>query len=254
MVKVLVLSGYGINCEEETKFAFELAGAQADITHVNDLIDKPAKLDECQILAFPGGFSFGDDTGSGKAYANRIKNHLMTAINKFIERDTLVIGICNGFQILTELNLLEGALAHNDSAQFINRWVDLEINSDSPWLKGISKISLPIAHGEGKYFADEPSLAKLVNKKQIALKYTSGEICNYADYHANPNGSLADIAGILSENGRILGMMPHPERAIFFNQQPHWTYLKESHKRASKAIPERGPGFKIFENAIAYFG
>lgn len=252
-MKVLVLAGYGINCEEETKFAFELAGGQADIVHINDLIDRSSMLDNYQVLAFPGGFSFGDDTGSGKAYANRIKNHLVDAINKFISRDTLIIGICNGFQILTELGLLEGALTHNDSSQFINRWVDLEINSGSPWLKGINKISLPVAHGEGKYYTCDQNLAKLINKKQIALKYALGDICEFADYQANPNGSIDNIAGILSENGRILGMMPHPERAIFFNQQPDWTYLKESYKRESKSIPERGSGLKFFENAFEYF-
>ena len=151
MVSALIFSGYGINCEEETKRAFELAGANADIVHLNDLIAEPSRLKNYQIAAFPGGFSFGDDTGSGKAYANMIKNHLLKEIKAFVARDTLTIGICNGFQVLTSLDLLKGTLTHNTSAQFIDRWVDLKVSSDSPWLKGIESMSLPVAHGEGRY-------------------------------------------------------------------------------------------------------
>src|SRR5665213_712302 len=130
------MSGYGINCEEETKFAFELAGGNADIVHINDLIVKPEMMKQYQILAFPGGFSYGDDTGSGKAFANKFRNHLQKELDAFIARDTLTIGICNGFQIITNLGLVPGALTHNASAQYINRWIDLEVTGTSPWLKG----------------------------------------------------------------------------------------------------------------------
>ncbi len=243
-MKVLIFSGYGLNCEEETKHAFELAGTEAEIVHINDLIHK-ANFNEYQVLAFPGGFSFGDDTGSGKAYANKIKNHLLDKIQNFAEQDKLIIGICNGFQILTGIGLLPGALTYNESAQYIDRWVDLEVKSSSPWLNGIEKFSLPVAHGEGKFFSD--------NKVNTALKYVAGEICDYAAYQANPNGSQDGIAAVLSDNGRILGMMPHPERAIYFTQLPNWTYKRETLTRAGQDLPEFGPGLKIFENAVEYF-
>ncbi|MDP2649757.1 MAG: phosphoribosylformylglycinamidine synthase I [bacterium] len=261
--KTLVFSGYGLNCEEETKFAFEKAGAAADIVHINDLIDGLKKLDNYQITAFPGGFSYGDDTGSGNAFANKIKNHLWEKIEKFVSKNNLVIGICNGFQILANLGLLpaldkkygkrEVALLHNDSARYIVRWVDLEVKNRTPWFLGIDKISLPIAHGEGKFFAPNEVLKKLKEKKLIAAKYTKGEICEYQNLKPNPNGALENIAAITDETGRILGMMPHPERAIFFTQLPQWPYLKEKLQREKKEIPKEGPGLKIFQNAVKYF-
>ena len=255
MVTALIFSGYGINCEEETKRAFELAGAKADIVHLNDLIAEPSRLKDYQIAAFPGGFSFGDDTGSGKAYANMIKNHLLKEIKAFVARDTLTIGICNGFQVLTSLGLLKGTLTHNTSAQFIDRWVDLKVSSDSPWLKGIESMSLPVAHGEGRYIrhCEERSDAAIQAKTKVAFSYVSGEMVNHFDYPANPNGSDDDIAAVLSDDGRILGMMPHPERAIEFQHLPHWTFLKEKASRESLALPVNGPGLSLFENAVEYF-
>jgi len=251
--KVLVLSGYGLNCEEETKFAFEKAGAQADIVHINDLVTNKKLLRKYQILSFPGGFSFGDDTGSGKAYANKMKNHLMEELDRFIEEDKLVIGICNGFQIITNLGLLPGALTFNDSARYVDRWVDIKIEGESPWLEDIDSLMIPVAHGEGKYYADKKTLNKLKKDKMIAAKYVSGEICRYQSLPVNPNGSLEDVAGVLGFDGRVLGMMPHPERAMFFHQLPHWPYLKEKYKREGKPIPEDGAGIKIFQNAVKYF-
>src|SRR3989344_2214580 len=175
--KVIILSGYGLNCEEETKFAFEWAGGEADIVHINDLIAKPKMLSQYQILAFPGGFAYGDDTGSGKAYANKFKNHLSKELKEFLSRDTLVIGICNGFQIATNLGILPGALTYNKKGVYMDRWVDLKIeNSSSPWLKNIKKMSIPIAHGEGRYVIDEKSYKTLQKNKQIAFTYTKGEI------------------------------------------------------------------------------
>lgn len=252
--KVLVFSGYGLNCEEETLFAFERAGARGKIVHINDLIANLYKLKNYQILAFPGGFAYGDDTGSGRAYANKLKNHLCEEIADFVKKDNLVIGICNGFQILVNLGLLgEVMLLHNTSARYTVRWVDLKIENKTPWFAGIEKISLPIAHGEGKFFAAKETLLTMKNKKQIAARYIKGEICNYQFLSANPNGSLEDIAAITDQSNRILGIMPHPERAQFFTQLPNWTYLKEKYIREGKKIPQKGPGLKIFENAINYF-
>ncbi|MGC9599404.1 MAG: phosphoribosylformylglycinamidine synthase I [Minisyncoccia bacterium] len=251
--RAIVLSGYGLNCEDETKFAFDLAGARADIVHVNDLVAEKGKLKNYQILAIPGGFSYGDDTGSGKAYANKLKNHLRDELEEFVSRDRLVIGICNGFQILTNLGLLPGALLPNTSARYTVRWVDLKITGETPWLRGIKTLMVPIAHGEGRYYADEKTLAAMEKSHSIAAKYTKGEICKYQDLAANPNGAMKDIASIAARKGRILGTMPHPERAIFFTQLPHWPYLKEKLERAGKKLPVHGPGLQVFKNAVGYF-
>lgn len=252
--KVLVFSGYGLNCEEETKYAFELAGASADIVHINDLIDKKKNIKNYQILAFPGGFSYGDDTGSGKAYANKVRNHLMRDIDAHINKGGLVIGICNGFQIITNLGLLPGALTYNDGNRYQDRWVDVKVvNSQSPWLKGIKTLSLPIAHGEGKYYADAKTLKEIRDRGQVAVKYFKGEVVKYQNLRVNPNGALEDIAGVTAHDGRVLGMMPHPERALFATQLPQYSLIKERAKREGKKLPEYGPGFQIFKNAVDYF-
>jgi phosphoribosylformylglycinamidine synthase len=174
---VLILTGYGINCDEETKFAFEKAGAKAEMVHINDLIQGQKKLLDYQIMAFPGGFSYGDDTGSGNALANRIRNHLWKEVREFIEQDKLVIGICNGFQVMVNLGLLPGinkkygerkvALVHNDSARYLDRWVDIQFEGNSPWTKEVGCLSVPIAHGEGKFFADPEILEKMKYYKHL---------------------------------------------------------------------------------------
>lgn len=251
--RTLIFSGYGLNCETETKAAFELAGGEADIVHINDLIAKPKLLGEYEIVAFPGGFSYGDDTGSGKAYANRLKGHLSEVLKKFLERDTLMIGICNGFQIITNAGILPGALLANDSARYLCRWVDLEVRGEGPWLSGMTKLSLPIAHGEGKYFASQKVLDELEHSNSIAFSYAQGEIASHFDLPANPNGALRDIGGVTGYSGRVLGMMPHPERAISFFHLPHWTYLREQYERDGVELPEEGPGLALFRNAVRYF-
>lgn len=244
------MSGYGLNCEEETKYAFEWAGAKmnivADIVHINDLIANPKMLSEYQILAFPGGFAYGDDTGSGKAYANKFKNHLAKELADFLERDTLIIGICNGFQIVTNLGILPGALTYNKNGLYTDRWLDLQVTEKSPWLTGIKELSIPIAHGEGRYVISQKEYKSLKKNKQIAFTYTKGEICDFQNLEANPNGSDYDIAGVLAYNGRVLGLMPHPERAMFSHQSPLWQMTKNKTKR-------EGEGLQIFKNAINYF-
>jgi phosphoribosylformylglycinamidine synthase len=259
----LVLTGYGINCDEETAFAFEKAGAKADIVHINDIIKNPEKLESYQIFAFPGGFSWGDDTGAGNALANKIKNHLWDGIKNFVESDHLAIGICNGFQVMANLGLVPAinkqygsrqiALMHNDSARYLDRWVDLQFSGKSPWTKGICRMSIPIAHGEGKFYAEPEVLAEINKRDLVAARYVGGEMCDYQSLKANPNGSLEDIAGITDESGRIIGMMPHPERAIKFTQLPNWNFLKEKLIRGGNDIPEYAGGLKIFQNAVEYF-
>jgi phosphoribosylformylglycinamidine synthase subunit PurQ / glutaminase len=257
--KALIMSGYGLNCEEETKFAFEKAGGQANIIHINDLIKEPTLFLKYNILVFPGGFSYGDDTGSGKAYANKIKNHLRKELEEFVNRDTLVIGICNGFQIITNLGLLPGGLAHNEGGQYIDRWVDLKVQGNlsaqagSPWLGKIKNISLPIAHGEGRYVISEKEYKNMCKNKEIAFVYEKGEMFKFQNLKANPNGAMHDIAGVLGYNGRVLGLMPHPERAMFFNQMPNWQIKKEILLRKKKNIPADGPGLILFKNAVDYF-
>ena len=250
--KVLILSGYGLNCEDETKYAFELAGGQGQIVHINDLIKNKKLLNDFQILAIPGGFAYGDDTGSGNAYGLKLKNHLWDSILKFVNKDNLVIGICNGFQILVNLGLLPAlekkygkrqvALLPNDSNRYTTGLFDLKIINDTPWLSGIAEISLPIAHGEGKFFASNEVLKQLNKNNLVAIKYVN-----------NPTGTLENIAGITDETKRIFGLMPHPERAMFFTQLPNWPYLKEKYLREGKEIPRFGPGLQIFKNGIKYF-
>lgn len=246
--KIIIMSGYGLNCEEETKYAFEWAGGQADIVHINDLIAKSKMLENYDILAFPGGFSYGDDTGSGKAYANKFKNHLKKELVKFLARNTLVIGICNGFQIITNLEILPGALTHNSGGKYLDRWVDLKVEGKSPWLTGIKKLSVPIAHGEGRYVATD--YIKLKKNGQIAFTYEKGEICQFQNLKANPNGSNYDIAGVMDYNGRVLGLMPHPERAMFPHQSPLWPLDKARGEQKNK---KGGAGLQIFKNGVKYF-
>lgn len=262
--KVLVIAGYGLNCEEETKFAFEKAGARGDIVHINDLIDKRFNLTEYQIFAIGGGFAYGDDTGAGNAFANKLRNHLWNDITRFIDEKKLIIGICNGFQILVNLGLLpalenkygnrELGLMPNEFPRYTVRFVDLQVeNSTSPWLKNIKTLAIPVSNGEGKLFATKEVLREINNKKLGALRYVSGEMCEYLQLPASPNGSIDDIAGVVDETGRILGLMPHPERGMFFTQLPHWQVLKENYIKNNKKIPEFASGLQIFTNAVKYF-
>jgi phosphoribosylformylglycinamidine synthase subunit PurQ / glutaminase len=249
----LVCSGYGLNCEEETKHAFERAGAGASIVHINDIIASPGILRRYNILAFPGGFSYGDDTGSGKAYGNRLRAHLGEALETFLSRDTLAIGICNGFQIATNAGLLPGALIANNSGRYLCRWVDLKVAGESPWLRGLKTLRVPIAHGEGKFYLPAKELNALEKSGGVALRYVKGEISRHFHLPANPNGSLKDIAGVSSRGGRVLGLMPHPERAVRFTHMPHWTYLAERYRREGEETPTEGDGVALFRNAVQYF-
>ena len=263
-MRALILSGYGINCENETFNAFKTVGIKAAIVHVNDLIENINKLKNFQILALPGGFSYGDHTGSGNAMAHKIKNNLFEQIVSFIEQDKLVIGICNGCQILVNLGIvpaLEGykrevALVENDIATYQCRWVKLKVvNQRSPWLKKINYLSLPVAHQEGKFIAAKKILGKLNKKKLIICKYVN----NYGlpakkKFPYNPNGSIDDIAAITNPKGNVLAMMPHPERALYFLQRPDWINQKGKIKNKSTNKGKLyADGYKIFKNAYNYF-
>ncbi len=264
--KVIVLTGYGINCEEETAFAFEKSGAHPVIVHINDLIDNKAMLKNSEIFVFPGGFSYGDDTGSGKALANKIKNNLIDELESFISRDTLMLGICNGFQVMVNLGIVPAlggfskeaqvSLEHNVSSRYQCRWIDLEINQKSPsiFTKGISRLHIPVAHGEGNFFAPDETIESIMKKNLCVMQYvkSDGSPAN-GEFPFNPNGSMNDIASICDESGRVMGMMPHPERGMFFTQRDDWTGIKEKHLRSGQPVPEESDGMMIFKNAVKYF-
>ncbi len=251
--RALIFSGYGLNCEEETKTGLTLAGAAADIVHIEDVAANPSMLAKYQIVMLPGGFSYGDDTGAGKAYGARLKHHLGNELEKFLARDTLMAGICNGFQILTAAGILPGALITNESARYSCRWVDMEVVGDTPWLSSITKLSLPIGHGEGRYVDTEANLDALETAGRVALRYVEGDMSAYQGLPGNPNGAMRGIAGITGRDGRILGLMPHPDRATFFEQRPDWTVLREQLEREGKKPPVYADGIRIFENAVKYF-
>ncbi len=264
--KVLVLSGYGLNCEEETLYAFEYAGLQGEIRHINDLIDTPQYLDNIEILAIPGGFSYGDDTGSGNAFAQKMRLALQEKMMSYISRDTLTIGICNGCQIIANLGLIPGfggkygerqiAVTYNKNARYQCRWVDVGINekSRSPWLRNIDKMHIPVAHGEGRFMMNEETLSKITENNQIAVQYIKpdGRPAN-GDFPYNPNGSVADIAGITDQSGKILAIMPHPERGMFSWQRDDYHEQKDIAQRNGDKLAEKADGIKLFENAAAYF-
>ena len=252
--KALVLTGYGINCDYETQHAFNLVGADAKRVHINDIIDKMENLEDYQILAFPGGFSFGDDISSGKVLANKMKFSIFGDLQKFIDDGKVIIGICNGFQSMVKLGILPAfernykkqvtTLTFNDSGRFEDRWVYLKINPKSRCIftKNIDMLYLPVRHGEGKFVAKEIFLQKLNKNNQVALWYVD-EKGDLSDYPWNPNGSLENIAGICDGTGRIFGLMPHPEAYLYKTNNPRWTREK---------LSEEGMGVKVFRNAVDF--
>jgi phosphoribosylformylglycinamidine synthase subunit PurQ / glutaminase len=263
--KALVLYGYGLNCDYETAFALERAGAEAVRVHTTDLLENPGLLWDYHLLAVPGGFSWGDDHGAGVILALRLRLALGSALQEFIQAGRLVIGICNGFQVLVNLGLLPGlpgraearaaALIPNDCGNFRDAWVHLKaVDSKCVFTQGLDVLELPIRHGEGKFYADGPVLAELADRGQIALKYaTPSGNAALGRFPYNPNGSLMDIAGICDATGRVLGLMPHPEAHISSRQHPTWTRDKEAWRRRGEPYPDQdGAGLAIFTNAVTY--
>lgn len=256
-IKTVVLTGFGINCENETRIAFERAGSDAECIHLTDLMKNPASIHDYQILAIPGGFSYGDDVASGKIFANRMRHKLGAELQQFAQDGKLAIGICNGFQVMVKMGLLpffegeleqEVTLTHNDSDRFENRWVHLQKDpaTSCVWLDGIDLLESPIRHGEGKFIPrDATTLQRLQENGQIVLRYANsdGSACA-GTFPGNPNGSVDDIAGICDPSGRIFGLMPHPEAFLDATNHPSWTRQAE--------LADEGAGLKIFRNAVEF--
>ena len=267
-VKALILTGYGLNCDAETAHAFELAGASSSKVHINTLIDGRAKLADYHILAFIGGFSWGDDHGAGVIQAVRLKNNIGNQILEFVDNGNLVIGICNGFQALVNLGLLPGfenvyinrsvALTYNDCGNFRNDWVSLIANPESPcvFTRGVEQIDLPVRHGEGKFYAEAECIEQLFRHNQVVLRYATpaGQPAE-CRFPFNPNGSIGDIAGICDPTGRIFGLMPHPEADNHYTNHPDWPRRKEQYRRNNQLdnLKKMGtPGIKFFSNAVDF--
>jgi len=257
------LRAAGINCDMETEYALELAGAKTERVHINRIIEDKNLLDQYQIIVFPGGFSYGDDVAAGKILANQIVHHLYEPIQKFIDDGKLVLGICNGFQVLVKAGILPGnstskqekiTITYNDSAKFEDRWVYLAPQTDKCiFIEPGRQIYLPIAHGEGKVVTrDQQTLENLKAEKQIAFKYVDKD-GNEGEYPINPNGSVDSIAGLTDSTGRVLGLMPHPERHVRRTQHPHWSRLLVSAERAVAGKDKtEGDGMTIFNNAVKF--
>ncbi len=279
--RVLILRAPGTNCDQETAFAFETAGATAETLHVNRLLESPSELDRFQILCIPGGFSFGDDVAAGQIFAVGMRHHLAGRLADFKAAGKLILGICNGFQVIIKSGILlddepphgpPATLTYNDSGKYEDRWVRLGVASGKcVFLEGIERMYLPVAHGEGKFIVRDPAaLARLEAAGQLVLRYVplGGKCSVLSTQHSvpstqgssvtgreaapaahlpfpdNPNGSVADVAGICDSSGRVLGLMPHPERHLDPTHHPRWT--------RGEASPV-GDGLQVFINAVRYF-
>jgi phosphoribosylformylglycinamidine synthase subunit PurQ / glutaminase len=270
--RVCVLRAPGTNCDVETAFAFETAGGLPERVHLFRLLERPELLDEFQIVCIPGGFSYGDDIGAGVIFSRQLSGRLGDAFGRFLAADKLMLGICNGFQVLLKAGILPGGtrswppsvdqlsdatLTWNLNGKYTAIWVRLQVeSSNNVFLRGIEEIELPVAHAEGRIVVRSPDVLQTWrDNSQIALCYRPNlndeQSVSGSDGDAllpfpdNPNGSVANIAALGDPTGRILGLMPHPERFLHSTQHPQWTRR-----------PQRGPGegIKLFQNAVAYFG
>lgn len=258
---VLIITGYGVNCEAESKFAWETAGADARLIHLNDLLDDPPRLREFKALMFIGGFSFGDHMGSGLVMALRLRRRLGGEMNSFIARGNLILGVCNGFQVMVKLGLLPAldgdytrqsvTLTHNDCGFFQNFWVTIGFERQSPcvFTRGLELLDLPVRHGEGKLFTPDKALLNRIELAHcVACRYVEGSTCKPTmRFPANPNGSLNAIAGLCDPTGRVFGLMPHPEAYLFPENHPQWP-----RQRLDNSLPAHGRGLDIFLNAVRY--
>lgn len=266
--RVCVLRAPGTNCDVETAFAFESVGAQAERVHLFRLLEQPQQLQAFQILCIPGGFSYGDDLGAGVVFGRQLQGHLGNAIGEFLSADKLVLGICNGFQVLVKAGILPGGattwppradtprdvtLTWNLNGRYTATWVKLQTCSTrNVFLRGIDRLELPVAHAEGRLcVSDRSVLSQWHAAGQIGLAYTADESAREYSPDApvlsgehNPNGAVANIAGLGDPSGRVLGLMPHPERFLFATHHPQWT---------RRRMTGPGQGEQLFRNAVQYF-
>jgi phosphoribosylformylglycinamidine synthase len=252
--RALVLRAPGANCDLEAQFAFERAGAAAERVHINRLREQPRLLQQYQILVIPGGFTYGDDVAAGKILATELVHFLGDALRKFRDREKLILGICNGFQVLLKAGLIVppdedgplATLAFNESGKFEDRWVHMAVTPGKcPFLTGYQQLYAPVAHAEGRFICREPwMLEGLQQSGQVVLRYVDAN-GNAAGYPANPNGSQGNVAGVCDASGRVLGLMPHPERHALATQHPAWT--------RGSAANEEGEGLRLFRNAVGHF-
>lgn len=258
--KILILRTAGTNCDWETKYAFEKARGYADRLHINQILENKKVIHNYHIIVIPGGFSYGDDIAAGKIFANEFYFNLKDSIKKFIDDGKLILGICNGFQVLVKVpGLLPGledsgisetpfqqqvTLTFNDSGRFEARWVYLKACSDkSPFVNEGDRLYLPVANGEGKFIPrDENILTRLNESRQVILRYVNKDY-ESDGYPWDPSGSIDNIAGICDTTGQVFGLMPHPERHIEPTQHPRWT---------REGLKYEGDGIIIFRNAVNY--
>jgi len=251
--RVLILRAPGANCDGETQFAFELAGALPQRIHINRLRESPRLLHQFQVLVVPGGFTYGDDVAAGKILANQLTHFLGDVLFQFRAKEKLVLGICNGFQAILKAGLIvppdeDGPLAtltNNAGGMFQDRWIYLEARPGKcPFLKGYDRLHLPIAHGEGNFICRQPWILKgLEQAGQVVLRYVDSA-GNPGPFPVNPNGSQGDVAGVCDASGHVLGLMPHPERHVLPTQHPRWT---------RQGLAAEGDGLRLFRNAVEYF-
>jgi len=259
-VRVLILTGLGLNCEAETEAAFRAVGATPQRVHLLDLLEgnSRARLSDYSILAFIGGFAFGDHLGAGFVFANKIRWRLYDQLLAFIERGGLALGICNGFQTMVRLGLLPGldgdyrtpraTLAPNERLGYRDAWVRLGFDPHSPcvWTRGLTRMELPSRHGEGRFLAESPELLeRLEHGGQVAVRYVDADGQPTQRWPDNPNGSPGAVAGVCDPSGRLFGMMPHPDAYLYPFHHPDWT-----RQRAAGTLPAEGAGLRIFRNGV----
>ena len=269
-VRVAVLFGFGINCDRETAAVFDMVGGTSERLHVNHLVQGNRSLEEFDILAVPGGFSFGDHLGSGRLLGNRLRFALREQLQKFVSSGKPIIGICNGFQALVKTGLLPGpenaslepdliqraSLTLNNTGRYEDRWVTLEFDSESPciWTKGIQRIECPVRHGEGRFvMPTEMELDSLSQDHQLTVRYVdpstelgTGLSDDLLPFPLSPNGSMRNIAGICDPTGLVFGLMPHPE--AFYTM---WLHPEHTSMKLNEGEWE-GSGLQIFRNAVEY--
>jgi len=266
----LVLRGDGINCDNETAWALELAGFRAKSVHVSSFIEDQSDLKEAKLLALPGGFSFGDEIASGKVLALKLRQGVMHSLYQFISSSGLIIGICNGFQVLTQLGILPRSAEHssrfvtltkNNHGHFNDRWVDLAVSggpkNGHSFFSGLQKIELPIRHGEGRLVVDAGDEGGDDEAGALARFEDEVRSCAPLRYKDDVNGSFDRIAALTNAEGTVLGLMPHPEAFVRWTQHPFWTTLKLDRPDLAAAqhpmdlpLIDRPHGFTILRNAF----